>query len=147
PTGRLAGDRGLRLSQHYDRDARERTLARGRFELSRMGRVARRAARDSSAVVQTPRPEVGNCRIARHSLGLLAPDVYQRESRLGVLRHGPGERLLLLPSTVPRLRSRTHMRRVLWLKKALEFLGGERDEPPGGGRRWLSSPLWGLWWA
>jgi hypothetical protein len=39
------------------------------------------------------------------------------------------------------------MRCVPWLKKALEFLGGERDEPPGGGRRWLSSPLWGLWWG
>ena len=39
------------------------------------------------------------------------------------------------------------MDRILWLKQAFEYVGGERDEPPRGVRWGLPSPLWGLWWG
>lgn len=39
------------------------------------------------------------------------------------------------------------MRAASWVKQALEYLGGERDEPPEGMRLGLASPFWGLWWS
>ena len=39
------------------------------------------------------------------------------------------------------------MSKVLWLKQACEYLGGEKDTPPAGIRVDLQSPFWGLWWG
>lgn len=36
---------------------------------------------------------------------------------------------------------------IVWLKHALEYLGGERDSPPQGLAFAVGSPLWGLWWG
>jgi len=35
-----------------------------------------------------------------------------------------------------------------WIQGGLEFLGGERDEPPPGFPEFLQSPtFWGIWWG
>ena len=39
------------------------------------------------------------------------------------------------------------MRRVEWIKHALEYLGGVRDDAPPGVRASLASAAWGLWWG
>lgn len=39
------------------------------------------------------------------------------------------------------------MNSVLWLKRLLEYLGGEDDERPKGLPVGLRSPLWGVWWG
>jgi len=40
------------------------------------------------------------------------------------------------------------MTRLIWLQQALEYLGGERDEPPVAFRATLSNFLfWGIWWS
>jgi len=36
---------------------------------------------------------------------------------------------------------------IEWIKGLCEYLGGQRDDPPGGIPIQLSSALWGLWWG
>jgi hypothetical protein len=33
------------------------------------------------------------------------------------------------------------------LKEIMEYLGGEREQPPTGFWLKLNSPLWGIWWG
>jgi hypothetical protein len=36
---------------------------------------------------------------------------------------------------------------AIWVGQAMEYLGGERDEPPVGLWFGVGSPVWGLWWG
>jgi hypothetical protein len=37
--------------------------------------------------------------------------------------------------------------RLLWFKRAMDYLGGAEDEPPPGFPLDLGSWMWGVWWA
>ena len=39
------------------------------------------------------------------------------------------------------------MTRIVWLKRACEYVGGERDDPPPGVPVSIRSPYWGLGWG
>jgi hypothetical protein len=39
------------------------------------------------------------------------------------------------------------MSKIMWLKQACEYMGGERDEGPPRFPLDVRSALWGLWWG